>query len=98
MGRRVRAPQIEVGSPRIALRTRPEALRQVDLVAVSGANMVLHARKRARISVAVEARLDRGQHAKRRARPARIPLHAVEQLGPSRPRLLIPAPRTGARP
>ena len=56
----------QVRRPRIAVRARLETLREVDLIAIAHADVLLHAAKRARVFVAAHGRVRARENAKRR--------------------------------
>jgi len=75
--------ELEIGGPRIAVRSRFEALREVYLIAVADADVLLHAPERLGVLVAAEARARAREHAKQRRglrRAAREPLEKTRPL------------------
>ena len=63
-----RKPQVRV--PRVALGFGLESLREIHLIAIAAANVLLHCAECGCIRVAVEVGLRAAEHAKRRAAPA----------------------------
>ena len=71
--------------------SRLEPLREIHLIAIADANVLLHGAERRRVGVAIEVRLREPTHAKRRRIRRRLRRQARDELVPARERARVAA-------
>jgi hypothetical protein len=81
--RRVDVAQAKIGVPCVAFRFGLEPLREVHLITIAAADVLLHGAKRARVCVAAQIRPRRTEHAKRRRLRRRLGREARHERVPN---------------